>query len=150
MRRFRYGFARLCGPVIPSIGPLPSDCFGAARVAAPGRQAPLIQGPLSECARDGGSTQPAEVEAKTTRLREKIRTLRHQMRCMERIKRELRQRPDEQLSLTDPESRSMISQAKGIGCLFGHALQWPLVQMQDFVRVTDNEKTMSVTRSPTD
>src|SRR4051794_31737986 len=60
-------------------------------------------------------TQPAEVEAKTERLRQKIRTLREHMRRMETIRQELKQQPDEQISLTDPDARSMISQAKGTG-----------------------------------
>jgi transposase len=60
-------------------------------------------------------TQPAEVEAKTERLREKISTLREQMRRMDTIREELKQQPDEQISLTDPDARSMVSQAKGTG-----------------------------------
>jgi transposase len=60
-------------------------------------------------------TQPAEVEAKTERLREKISTLREQMRRMDTIREELKQQPDEQISLTDPGARSMVSQAKGTG-----------------------------------
>ena len=60
-------------------------------------------------------TQPAEVEAKTERLREKIQTLREQMRRMDAIREELKRQPEEQLSLTDPDARSMISQAKGTG-----------------------------------
>ena len=60
-------------------------------------------------------TQPVEVEAKTERLREKIETLRGQMRRMDRIREELKTAPDEQISETDPDARSMISQAKGTG-----------------------------------
>ena len=60
-------------------------------------------------------TQPAEVEAKTERLREKISTLREQMRRMDTIREDLKQQPDEQISLTDPDARSMVSQAKGTG-----------------------------------
>jgi transposase len=60
-------------------------------------------------------TQPAEVEAKTERLREKIETLRGQMRRMDAIREQLKATPDEQISETDPDSRSMISQAKGTG-----------------------------------
>ena len=67
-------------------------------------------------------TQPAEVEAKTERLREKIKTLRDQMRRMDQIREQLEQQPDGQLSLTDPDSRSMISQAKGTG-LVGYNVQ---------------------------
>ena len=60
-------------------------------------------------------TQPVEVEAKTERLREKIKTLREQMRRMDAMREELKHQPDEQLSQTDPDARSMISQAKGTG-----------------------------------
>jgi transposase len=67
-------------------------------------------------------TQPAEVEAKTERLREKIKTLREQMRRMDAIREELKWQPDQQLSETDPDSRSMISQAKGTG-LVGYNVQ---------------------------
>ena len=67
-------------------------------------------------------TQPAEVEAKTERLREKIKTLREQMRRMDAIGEELKHQPDEQLSQTDPDSRSMISQAKGTGVV-GYNMQ---------------------------
>ncbi len=55
------------------------------------------------------------MEAKTERLREKIKTLREQMRRMDAIGEQLKHQPDEQLSQTDPDSRSMISQAKGTG-----------------------------------
>jgi transposase len=67
-------------------------------------------------------TQPAEVEAKTERLREKIATLREQMQRMDIIREELKQHPDEQISLTDPDARSMMSQAKGTG-LVGYNVQ---------------------------
>ena len=67
-------------------------------------------------------TQPAEVEAKTERLQEKIKTLREQMRRMDKIKYRLKRQSEPQLSLTDPDSRSMISQAKGTG-LVGYNVQ---------------------------
>jgi transposase len=60
-------------------------------------------------------TQPAEVEAKTERLQDKIKTLREQMRRLDTIKEQLKRQPESQLSLTDPDARSMISQAKGTG-----------------------------------
>ncbi|WP_055324443.1 IS5/IS1182 family transposase, partial [Ralstonia solanacearum] len=60
-------------------------------------------------------TQPAEVEAKAERLREKIGKLREQMRNLDRTAESLQNVPDKQVSLTDPDSRSMISQAKGTG-----------------------------------
>jgi len=60
-------------------------------------------------------TQPAEVEAKTKRLREKIDMLREQMRDLAPAGEILKNLPEKQISLTDPDSRSMISQAKGTG-----------------------------------
>src|SRR5471032_1717851 len=60
-------------------------------------------------------TQPAEVEAKTERLQDKIRTLRAQMRQLDETQEQLKKLPGKQISLTDPDSRSMMSQAKGTG-----------------------------------
>jgi transposase len=60
-------------------------------------------------------TQPEEFQAKTTRLKEKIGKLRDQMRRLDGIKAQLATEPDGQLSLTDPDARSMMSQAKGTG-----------------------------------
>ncbi len=60
-------------------------------------------------------TQPVEVEAKTERLREKIETLREHMRDLDRAAELLNDLPEKQVSLTDPDSRSMMSQAKGTG-----------------------------------
>ncbi len=67
-------------------------------------------------------TQPAEVEAKTERLQEKIKKLREQMRQLDGTKEELKSEPDGQRSLTDPDSRSMNSQATGSG-LVGYNVQ---------------------------
>ncbi|MGF6722955.1 transposase [Paraburkholderia sp. GAS41] len=60
-------------------------------------------------------TQPVEVEAKTERLREKIDRLREQMRDLDHAAKLLNDLPEKQISLTDPDSRSMLSQAKGTG-----------------------------------
>src|SRR4051794_5302077 len=60
-------------------------------------------------------TQPGEFVAKTDRLQDKVKTLRDQMRRMDRLKVRLERQPEPQLSLTDPDSRSMMSQAKGTG-----------------------------------
>jgi len=49
-------------------------------------------------------TKPAEIGAKTERLREKIKTLREQMRRMDAMREELKRQPDEQLSQTDPDA----------------------------------------------
>jgi transposase len=59
--------------------------------------------------------QPGEFVAKTDRLEDKVKTLREQMRRMDRLKERLARQPEAQLSLTDPDSRSMMSQAKGTG-----------------------------------
>ena len=67
-------------------------------------------------------TQPAELQAKTERLQDKIKTLRKQMRRMERIKEHLASEPDEQLSLTDPDARSMATRGKGTG-MVGYNVQ---------------------------
>jgi hypothetical protein len=45
----------------------------------------------------------------------KIEILREQMRRMDQMRERLKEEPDEQLSLTDPDARSMMSQAKGTG-----------------------------------
>ena len=48
-------------------------------------------------------------------LTTKIEILREQMRRMDKMKERLKKEPDEQLSLTDPDARAMMSQAKGTG-----------------------------------
>lgn len=67
-------------------------------------------------------TQPPELEAKTTRLQEKIGQLRDQMRRLEQIKEELKTQPDGQLSLTDPDARSMATSGRGSG-MVGYNVQ---------------------------
>jgi len=67
-------------------------------------------------------TQPAEVEAKTERLQDKIKKLREQMKQLDDMREELKKEPDGQRSLTDPDARSMNSQATGSG-LVGYNVQ---------------------------
>jgi transposase len=67
-------------------------------------------------------TQPAELEAKTERLQDKIDRLRRQMRQLDQIKEQLETQPDGQLSLTDPDARSMTSHGKGTG-IVGYNVQ---------------------------
>jgi hypothetical protein len=67
-------------------------------------------------------TQPAELEAKTSRLRDKIARLREQMRNLEQIKEQLKTEPDGQLSTTDPDARSMATSGKGSG-MVGYNVQ---------------------------
>ena len=58
---------------------------------------------------------PGEFVAKTTRLTEKIKTLREQMRRMDSLQKQLDKQQESQISLTDPDSRAMMSQATGSG-----------------------------------
>lgn len=67
-------------------------------------------------------TQPAGLEAKTERLQEKIDRLRRQMRQLDELKEQLQTQPDGQLSLTDPDARSMTSHGKGTG-IVGYNVQ---------------------------
>lgn len=64
----------------------------------------------------------SEFAPKAAQLKVKIAALRAQMRRMDRMRERLKQQPDEQLSLTDPDARSMMSQAKGTG-LVGYNVQ---------------------------
>jgi transposase len=67
-------------------------------------------------------TQPAELESKTERLHDKIARLRQQMRGLDGIKEQLRIQPDGQLSLSDPDARSMATSGRGSG-LVGYNVQ---------------------------
>ncbi|MDR6412285.1 UNVERIFIED_ORG: transposase [Burkholderia sp. 1595] len=60
-------------------------------------------------------TSPTGFDVKTVRLYEKIALLRQRMRELEQIKQQLQNEPDGQLSLTDPDSRSMTSGGKRTG-----------------------------------
>jgi hypothetical protein len=60
--------------------------------------------------------EPSEVlQTKTSRLREKIETLKGQMWRLERLKVEMLTTPDQQISLTDPDARSMATSGRGSG-----------------------------------
>ena len=58
---------------------------------------------------------PGEFVAKTTRVTEKIKTLREQMRRMDALQKQLDKQQEAQISLTDRDSRAMMSQATGSG-----------------------------------
>jgi transposase len=60
-------------------------------------------------------SQPPDLEAKSERLKDKIDRLRRQMRQLDQTKEQLQTQPDGQLSLTDPDARSMTSHGKGTG-----------------------------------
>jgi len=60
-------------------------------------------------------TQPADLPAKTARLQDKLGKLRRQMNELREVEQQLKQRPDHQLSLTDPDARSMATSGRGTG-----------------------------------
>jgi transposase len=64
----------------------------------------------------------AELQAKTEHLQEKLKTMREQMRRMKRIEQRLKNEPDEQLSLTDRDARSMATSGRGSG-IVGYNVQ---------------------------
>jgi len=63
-----------------------------------------------------------EFGPRSAHLKDKLSALRKQMRRMDEMKERLKAEPDEQLSLSDPDARSMMSQAKGTG-LVGYNVQ---------------------------
>ncbi len=67
-------------------------------------------------------TQPAETQAKTKNLNEKLVRLTEQMRCLQAMGERLRQAPDAQVSLTDPDARSMATSGRGTG-IVGYNVQ---------------------------
>ena len=60
--------------------------------------------------------EPSEARtAKTTRLKEKIAKLKEEMQRLHGLKARMLARPDQQISLTDPDSRSMATSGRGSG-----------------------------------
>jgi hypothetical protein len=56
-----------------------------------------------------------ELKTKTSRLKEKIAKLKEQMQRLEVLKVQMLAAPDQQISLTDPDSRSMATSGRGSG-----------------------------------
>src|SRR6202051_788797 len=61
-------------------------------------------------------------EAKTIRLKEKIEGLQRQMQSLREIGKQVEAAPDKQVSLTDPDARSMATSGKGTG-IVGYNMQ---------------------------
>jgi transposase len=61
-------------------------------------------------------------EAKSGRLKEKIASLREQMRAFQALEVEVNAAPDRQISLTDPDARAMATNGKGTG-MVGYNVQ---------------------------
>lgn len=58
--------------------------------------------------------EPAIAEVKTARLKDKITALKEQMKKLKVVEAELSEAPDQQISLTDPDARSMKTRGTGI------------------------------------
>ena len=61
-------------------------------------------------------------EAKTTRIKDKIEGLRRQMRDLKAMEQRVNDAPDKQVSLTDPDARSMATSGRGTG-MVGYNVQ---------------------------
>jgi transposase len=60
--------------------------------------------------------EPSEaLKSKTSRLKEKIEKLKEQMRRLEKLRVKMLAAPDQQISLTDPDARSMATSGRGSG-----------------------------------
>ena len=72
---------------------------------------------------DRADRQDGDVaEAKTARLKEKVEGLRRQMQSLKQMGRQVEAAPDKQVSLTDPDARSMATSGKGTG-IVGYNVQ---------------------------
>lgn len=72
---------------------------------------------------DRADRQPSDVaEARTTRLIEKITALREQMKDLQAMRQQVEEAPDQQVSLIDPDARSMATSGKGTG-IVGYNVQ---------------------------
>lgn len=60
-------------------------------------------------------TKSDVAEAKASRLQDKIEKLQQQMQALKEMEQQLREAPDGQVSLTDPDARSMATNGKGTG-----------------------------------
>ncbi len=67
-------------------------------------------------------TQSPELPAKAARIQEKLGKLRRQMNALRQVGEELQQQPDQQLSQTDPDARSMATSGRGTG-IVGYNVQ---------------------------
>jgi transposase len=67
---------------------------------------------------DRADREPALVtEARVEHIKEKVATVKKQMRQLKQIGKQMAQAPDGQISLTDPDARSMATSGRGTGML---------------------------------
>jgi transposase len=74
----------------------------------------------------------AEFQSKAEHLKDKLKTMREQMRRMKRIEGRLERDPEGQLSLTDPDARSMATSGRGSG-IVGYNVQLAVDAKHHFV-----------------
>jgi hypothetical protein len=72
---------------------------------------------------DRADREPSAVtEGKVSRLEEKVAAVKEQMQRLNQIGQQLREAPDQQVSLTDPDARSMATSGRGSG-MVGYNVQ---------------------------
>jgi hypothetical protein len=72
---------------------------------------------------DRADREPALVtEARVEHIKEKVETVKKQMRELKQIGKQMSQAPDGQISLTDPDARSMATSGRGTG-MVGYNVQ---------------------------
>jgi phage shock protein A len=72
---------------------------------------------------DAADRQKGEVaQAKSARLKDKIASLKQQMQQFRELQQAVQAAPDQQISLTDPDARSMATSGKGAG-IVGYNVQ---------------------------
>ena len=69
-----------------------------------------------------GEAPSEELAARTTRLKEKLAKLEEEMKRLKAIEKEMLAAPDQQISFTDPDSRSMATSGRGSG-MVGYNVQ---------------------------
>src|SRR5439155_21564015 len=62
-----------------------------------------------------GEAPSEELAARTTRLKEKLTKLEEEVKRLKAIEKEMLATPDQQISFTDPDSRSMATSRRGSG-----------------------------------
>ncbi len=72
---------------------------------------------------DRADRQESDVaEARTSRIKDKIAALRRQMQALKEMEQQVQAAPDKQVSLTDPDARSMATSGRGTG-IVGYNVQ---------------------------
>src|SRR5258708_20110521 len=73
--------------------------------------------------RERADREPVLVtEARVEHIKEKVATVKQQMRQLKQIGKQMSQAPDGQISLTDPDARSMATSGRGTG-MVGYNVQ---------------------------